>query len=75
MRDADEACLWGVKCRAIGEVSYCRGPLMDPADLQRYKRLLLEKQREVSSPSQTLKPGCQQRLVEDGSEGRTLQAE
>jgi DnaK suppressor protein len=35
--------------RAIGKVSYHRGQVMEPADLRRYHRLLLKKQREVSS--------------------------
>src|SRR5579864_977190 len=38
----------GVKCGAIGTAPSRRGPLTRPADLQRYKRLLLEKQRELS---------------------------
>jgi RNA polymerase-binding transcription factor DksA len=39
----------GVECGAIGKVSFHRGRFMGPADLQRYHRLLLKKQREASS--------------------------
>src|SRR6267143_5646168 len=39
----------GVECGAIGKVSSPRGPVMGSADLQRYRKLLLEKQRELSS--------------------------
>ena len=39
----------GCRMRAIGKVSYHRGQVMEPVDLQRYHRLLLKKQREVSS--------------------------
>src|SRR5712692_427923 len=38
----------GVEFRAIGNVFH-RGPVMGPADLQRYRKLLLEKRRELSS--------------------------
>jgi hypothetical protein len=33
---------------------------MGSADLQRYKKLLLEKRRELSSARTTLEPGCRQ---------------
>jgi len=39
----------GVESWAIGKVSSLRGPVMRPADLQRYNRLLLEKRGELSS--------------------------
>jgi len=39
----------GVECGAIGKVSSHRGLVMDRADLRRYHRLLLKKQRELSS--------------------------
>ncbi len=39
----------GVKSEAIRRVSSHRGPVMGPADLQRYKKMLLEKRRELSS--------------------------
>src|SRR5712692_7199360 len=39
----------GVESEAIGKISSRRGPVMGQADLQRYKRLLLEKRRDLSS--------------------------
>jgi DnaK suppressor protein len=39
----------GVECGAIGKVSFHRGQVMGPADLQRYHSLLLKKQHELSS--------------------------
>jgi len=39
----------GVECGAIGKVSFHRGSVMGPADLQRYSNLLLEKRRDLSS--------------------------
>ena len=39
----------GVESWVIGKVSSRRGPVMGPSALQRYHRLLLEKQRELSS--------------------------
>src|SRR6266852_2861057 len=48
-RVADTGVREGVECGAIGKVSFHRGQVMDPADLRRYHRLLLKKQRELSS--------------------------
>src|SRR6266849_4734904 len=39
----------GVECGATGKVSFHRGQVMGPAGLRRYHRLLLKKQRGVSS--------------------------
>ena len=39
----------GVESGTIGKVSSRRGPDMGPSDLQQYHRVLLEKQRELSS--------------------------
>src|SRR5467141_3540951 len=48
-RVADTGVRVGVECGAIGKVSSHRGRVMVPADLRRYHRLLLKKQRGVSS--------------------------
>ena len=50
----------GVKCRPTGSF-HSRETVVAPADLQRYKKLLLEKQREVSSAksdAETLVPAA-----------------
>lgn len=38
----------GVECGTSGKVSFLRGRVMGPADLRRYHRLLLKKQRALS---------------------------
>src|SRR5712664_1697426 len=48
-RVADTVVRVGVECGARGKVSSHRGRVMVPADLRRYHRLLLKKQRGVSS--------------------------